>query len=151
MKLPVKIIMYLIIIYLSNCKILKNSNSSTIVFEFQTTSCYGTCPVYTMQIFSDGTLTLDGFEHLDKIGHFKSRISIDKLNELILSFDNASFFNLENSYRSQFKDLPTKYITYSKNGNVKKIMAYDNIPKDLKALIKSLEILVSELNWEKAD
>ena len=61
---------------------------------------------------------------MNKIGDFESKIEKEKLNKLIDSFERASFFELKDSYRSQFTDLPTKYITYYKNGNAKKIMAF---------------------------
>ena len=140
-----------ILIILCSCSILKKNTNYKQIFELQTTSCYGTCPVYTLQIFSNGRAILEGKEHMNKIGNFESKIEKEKLNMLIDSFEKASFFELEDSYRSQFKDLPTKYITYYKNGNAKKIMAYDNIPKELTILIKSLETLVNDLNWEQTN
>ncbi len=103
-----------------------------------------------MQVFTDGFVKLEGKEHLDKIGIFKSSLSTEQLNSLKELFKKASFFELKNSYTSSFTDLPTKYITYHKDDTTKQIMAYDNIPKNLQKVIKKMEELVYELEWEEA-
>jgi hypothetical protein len=131
-----------------SCLALKNDRK-TLLFELETTSCYGTCPVYKLQVYSNGYATLEGIEHLDKIGNYHSQIGQERINKLENSFENIGFFNLENSYTSNFTDLQTKYITWHKDGKSKQVMAYDNVPKDLKALIKELESLVKELNWNE--
>ena len=136
-------------LFISNCNVLKNSAKNELIIELQTTSCYGTCPVYTLQIYSNGAAILQGKEHMDKIGNFKSKIEKEKLNELISSFEESSFFEFKNSYRSQFLDLPTKYISYHRNGESKKIMAYDNIPKELIKLIEQIDELRKTIEWKK--
>lgn len=142
---------FVLTILFSNCSVLKKDTDIKLLFELETTSCYGTCPVYHLQIYSNGAAILNGKEHLDKIGNFKSNIGKEKLNELVTSFENISFFELKDAYQSKFLDLPTKYISYHKNGESKKIMAYDNIPKDLTNLITDLKKLVDTLEWEKVD
>ena len=142
-------VLAIIILFFVSCSVFKTSKSNQLLFELETTSCYGTCPVYKLQVFDNGEAILEGKQHVDKIGIYRSKISDEKLKELIESFDNVSFFDLQDSYRSQFTDLPTKYITYYKDGKSKQVMAYDNIPKKLKVLIKDLEQLVKEQDWEK--
>ncbi|NOQ25856.1 MAG: hypothetical protein GQ564_10885 [Bacteroidales bacterium] len=151
MKHSYYIFAFILTILFSNCSVLKKNTNNKLIFELETTSCYGTCPVYHLQIYSDGTALLNGKEHLDKIGNFKSTIEKEKLNELVTSFENASFFELKDAYQSKFLDLPTKYISYHKNGETKKIMAYDKIPKVVTGLITELKQLVDVLEWEKMD
>lgn len=151
MKHNYYIFVCILTILLTNCSVLKKSTDNNLLFELETTSCYGTCPVYYLQIYSNGTAILQGKEHIDKIGKFKSNIDKEKLNELITSFEDASFFELKDAYQSRFLDLPTKYISYHKNGETKKIMAYDKIPKVLTNLITELKQLIDVLEWEKVD
>ena len=142
---------FVLTILFNNCSVLKKDTDIKLLFELETTSCYGTCPVLNMQIYSNGTAILQGKEHMDKIGKFKSNIDKEKLNEIITSFENASFFELKDSYQSTVLDLPTKYISYYKNGETKKIMAYDKIPKVVTNLITELKQLVDTLEWGKVD
>jgi len=132
----------------TSCSRIKNIDKTTFLIELKTTSCYGTCPVYELLIYSNGTAYLKGIKHLDKIGEYSSKLNYEKLNELKSEFERINFFELQDAYQSKFKDLPTKYISYFKNGETKTIMAYDNIPKDLNNLIKKIENLLKELDWE---
>ncbi len=143
-----RITVFLFILF-SSCATLNNSTRQELLFELETTSCYGTCPVYKLQVFTNGSVLLTGKQHLDKIGEYKAKINKENLNSIITSFEQKSFFNFQDYYTSRFLDLPTKYVSYHKNGEIKRIMAYDNIPKELNYLITILENLVDELDWEK--
>lgn len=146
--------LYIIVILISftilnvSCLALKKTNN-TLLYELETTSCYGTCPVFKLQVYTNGYVKLEGKKHLDLIGQFESSLSKEQMNALKEEFEKISFFNLKDSYTSNFTDLPTKYITYHKDGESKQVMAYDNIPKDLKSLIKQLENLVDDLDWKE--
>lgn len=142
-------ITFLIFSALLSCTVLKINQNNQLLFEIETTSCYGTCPVYTLQIYTDGFVKLEGKEHLDKIGAFKSSLSTEQLNTLKELFEKSSFFDLKNSYTSSFTDLPTKYITYHKGDTTKQIMAYDDIPKSLQLVIQNMEEFLEDLKWEK--
>jgi hypothetical protein len=149
-KLYIISILFSFAIVNMSCLALKKDHK-TLLYELETTSCYGTCPVYKMQIYTDGYVKLEGKEHLDLIGQFESSLSNEELDNLKEEFVKVSFFDLKNSYTSNFSDLQTKYITWYKDGQSKQIMAYDNIPKDLKALIKQLENLVKALDWKEIE
>lgn len=146
--------LYIIILVISfaifniSCMALKRTNN-TLLYELETTSCYGTCPVYKLQIYTDGHVKLEGKNYIDLIGEFESTMSPEQIKHLNEALEKVSFFDLKNSYTSNFTDLQTKYITYYKDEKSKQIMAYDNIPKDLKILIKQLESLVKELEWKE--
>jgi hypothetical protein len=114
----------------------------------ETTACYGKCPIYKLEIYSDGKVLLFGKENIDYIGNFESSITMEKLEQLTKAFENASFFEFNDEYRSLFKDLPTKYISFHYNDISKTIKAYDNIPVELNNLIRILEDLVNELDWK---
>ena len=136
----------LFVIFLS-CKTTEKMGKSNIVIELEKTYCSGKCPVYKLQIAGNGVVTLEGFENIDKIGHFKSRLNKEQKNVLIHDFESINFFSLNDSYRSFMLDLPTTFISYTKNGQTKKIKAYDNVPKQLLSLIDKIDKLVYELDW----
>jgi len=136
-------------LFFFNCKTTKHIEQSNIIIELEKTYCSGPCPVYTLQIASTGNVILEGKENLTKIGRFKSKLSQEQLDALINEFDEIDFFTLNDSYTSFMMDLPTNYITYSKNGQTKKIKAYDNVPKQLINLINNIDKLVKELDWTK--
>ena len=134
-----------------NCIGPKKTSSNELKIKLRTTACNGTCPVFKLEIYANGDVFLYGEAYLDKIGKYKSTIDKSKLEELTSQFDQINFFELEDSYTSRYMDLPGKYITYYKDGKTKEVLAYDNIPKELKKLINNVKNLLEELKWEKIE
>lgn len=123
-----------------------NSISKTII-ELEKTACSGSCPVYVLKISDDGTMWLNAKENLKLTGDYKSKLNQTELNSLLTMFESVDFFNLKNSYQSGMMDLPTKYISYTKNDQTKKIMAYDNIPPELTAIINHIDAYTRTMEW----
>ena len=138
----------LLLLFLS-CKTTENMGKDDVVIEFEKTYCSGKCPVYKLKITSNGVVLLEGIENIENIGNFKSRLSKEQLEALIQDFESINFFSLSDSYRSFMLDLPTTFISYTVNGQTKKIKAYDNVPKQLLNLIDKIDKLVYELDWKE--
>lgn len=146
-------ILILIIAYLSGCKVpvSKKTDEVTVVIELEKTSCMGSCPAYVLKIFNDGSMLIDAKENLDFTGLHKSQLNKKELNGLIDRFESIDFFSLNDSYKSFMMDLPTKYISYTKNGQTKRIMAYDKIPPKLTLLINDIDRYTKTTNWTKVE
>jgi hypothetical protein len=151
MKIIQYVVFAFIIIFLNNCNISKSVSEKNILIELEKTLCSGKCPTFSVKIATNGLVIYEGKENVDKIGIYKSKLSKDQLNELTDKFNKANFFSFKNSYKSSMMDLPTKFITYSKNGQKKRIKAYDNIPKEISYLIKQVDKLIESLEWKKID
>jgi hypothetical protein len=139
----------LVLFSFNSCKSLKEIETRNLLIELRTTGCSGTCPVFTLQIFSNGDVILDGRKFIEQIGRHSAKINNEDLNKIVNLFNDINFFDLKDSYKSLQMDLPAKYITYYKNGESKEIMAYDNIPKNLTILINELKKLVDSLDWKQ--
>lgn len=140
-----------LIILLTDCTSTKNMNNlknENVIIELEKTSCMGTCPVYTLQIMDNGIVLLNAKENLDMIGSYKSRLTKTELISLVNEFDESNFFDFKDSYMSMMKDLPTSFISYTKDESTKRIKAYHNIPKNLGALIRKVDQLTKALEWE---
>ena len=66
------------------------SEASDIVISIRKTPCYGTCPAYEMQIYSDLSVKLKGERFLDLIGEFESTLSPERMAQLKQAFDEAA-------------------------------------------------------------
>jgi hypothetical protein len=115
------------------------------------TACYGTCPVYEIQIYSDLTVYLSGERHLDQIGNFKSTLTNEKFEYLKSQFRDIDFFELEDKYWEAYTDLPTTYVYFSDQEREKKIEDYVGAPQKLKNLEKEIAGLLDDLKWEETD
>jgi hypothetical protein len=71
------------------------------------TDCYGGCPVYSLTIYADGKVLYVGGEGVKRKGEVESRISQERLKELIAAFKKINYFDLEDRYVSRSKDCPS--------------------------------------------
>jgi len=126
-----------------------STQEASLVISIKKTACYGTCPVYELQIYSDLSVTLKGEQYVDKIGEFQASINQVKLNELKDLFRDADFFSFEDKYWEAFTDLPTTYVYFTDGGKSKKIMDYHGAPRSLKELENEVAKLLDELEWTK--
>ncbi|MEM9300124.1 MAG: DUF6438 domain-containing protein [Bacteroidota bacterium] len=139
----------LVINLLPSCNATRSISSDDLVFEIEKTSCYGTCPVYTMTIYKDRTVILNAQQNLEWEGVYMSELSDGRYNELINMFVKERFFEFQDRYTSNITDLPTTYVTFRHQGKSKKIMDYHQAPEALKTLEEELHGLIAELTWKE--
>ena len=62
-------------------------------------ACHGTCPVYEIEVFSDGRVRYTGEEHVKASGTHEARISPDAVRQLAAAMQAARFDTLRSSYQ----------------------------------------------------
>jgi hypothetical protein len=149
MKITASLISIFLLFQFAYCKTLKETKTDSLVIEFEKTTCRGECPSYIFKVMENRTIIYKGRENTKMIGNYKGKLTEKQFSDLINHFEEVDFFAFNDSYQSFMMDLPTKYITYVKNGKTKKIKAYDNIPKKLINLIQQLDELISTIEWKK--
>ena len=103
-----------------------------LIISLERTPCYGTCPIYKIKIFSDGSAFYHGERFVEKIGNYEFSVSKETLNYILKKADEIGFFELEDKYTANITDLP-KTITFIKNGkHRKRVVDYYGAPKTLK-------------------
>jgi hypothetical protein len=60
--------------------------------------CFGTCPVYRVEIAADGAVTFTGERHVDSIGTMSHRIEPDEAAVLMQGLLAGGFFDLAGNY-----------------------------------------------------
>lgn len=93
--------------------------------EYSTTMCFGTCPVFELEINSDRTAKYNAIQYNDKTGKFKTRIDTANFNSIFSLLNYIDFPNLKDKYSVNWTDDQscTLTITYD-NGKRKKITDY---------------------------
>jgi len=134
-----------------SCKIKrKTENSKTqkeLVISMRKTACYGSCPVYTLKLFSNKEIYFIGESYTEKIGKYYNSLTENEYNLLIQAFLAADFFNFKNEYTGNITDMPTTYITFNYNGQTKTIKDYYSAPAKLKQLEKLFDSFREKENW----
>ena len=128
---------------LLSCGLTKKADSSEIelIISLQRTACFGTCPIYKIEIFSDGSGIYTGTRFVENIGATKFSLSETQLNLILTQAKAIGFINMKEEYSEPISDLPTTFIQIKD----KKIRDYTGAPKTL----KNLENLIDQL-YQKA-
>lgn len=148
-----KIYLYILLLTLlvTSCKTNAVPEEEDLVISLRKTACFGSCPVYKLEIYDKGTVIYEGEKDVELKGKYRSEVSQKELENLIGEFEEKNFFQFEDEYTEHVTDLPTTYIYFQHNGKSKKIKDYYGAPEELKKLEKLVADLVDNLNWEKVD
>ena len=128
---------------LLSCGLIKKTDTSKVelIISLQRTACFGTCPIYKIDIYTDGSGTYTGTRFVENIGVSKFQLVKSDVNKILEYAKKIGFSKLKDDYSEPITDLPTTYITIKD----KKIKDYTGAPKTL----KNLENLIDQL-YQKA-
>lgn len=108
-----------------------------------------TAPEYTIELYSNKQMYLNGIKNLDKAGKYMRTLSDKEYNQLIQAFTDANFFSMENEYVADIQDLPTRFVFFAYQGQEKKIKDYYGAPEKLQELEYSIQSFLDRVGWEK--
>ena len=117
-----------------------DTSNTTPIITLQRTACYGTCPIYKIKIYSDGSGIYTGTRFVENIGIFKFQLSKQAIEQILTAAIAINFANMQDEYYEPISDLPTTYIRIKD----KKIRGYSGAPKPLKKLEKLIDQLYLE-------
>jgi hypothetical protein len=131
--------------------------SATESISIERKPCFGTCPVFTMTVASDGSVAFEGRNHVIKSGSATGRVSTQLARSLLHHADSIGVPSMEASYedgkescgRGYIADLPTVTLSVRRAGASKTIVAdYGcQIPRSLRPLHARLDSIASALGW----
>jgi hypothetical protein len=129
------------------------SNFQDVIISLQRTACYGTCPVYLLNVYSNGNVVYEGSEYVRITGKIESTISQEKVSQLVSEFDKADYFSLSDTYTNYLMtDGSTVTTSISIGGKTKTIQHYrgdTGAPKQLSELEDSIDEIVNSAQWIK--
>ena len=116
---------------INNASQLHSEIPSDLAIILERTRCYGFCPSYVLKISATGKVTYEGRASVKLIGQAESRISREKLRELILAFEKINYFDLRASFETPndgckdwVTDGPTAITSLTINGRSKSVRHY---------------------------
>ena len=120
------------------------------------TSCFGACPVYAVSIDAKGTVKYEGKKFVRVPGRQSDQIPVSRVAELVATIDRIRFFELNDEYRvirnadgttTMVSDLPTTFITVTRDGQTKSIEDYVGAPEPLHQLEKEIDEAARTKRW----
>lgn len=133
--------LFFLIFILSSCHNsakINSTNSKVKIISLEKTACFGTCPVFHIEIYNNGFATYNGKKFVTLKGLHNLEISKNDISKILKKAKEIDFQNLKNEYTENITDLPTTYIMV-KN---KKIKDYFGAPEKLKELEKMIEDII---------
>jgi hypothetical protein len=122
------------------------------VAGFEKTPCFGKCPVYTVQFFSNGKVTWLGRMNVERMGAYEAFVTEGTLKSIRDRAFELNYLDLYNEYPHQGKrvaDLPST-ITFLRVSDIEKqVVNTHDAPHNLKQFEKYLEEIINGLAWRK--
>lgn len=116
------------------------------IIYYNRSACFGTCPSFTFEVFSDGHATYHGRNFVDMIGTYKGKVNLEKTGDIYVLAQDLGYFQLDSVYDNKMvTDLPgTTTVIFGKS-----VMNRYQGP-DLDQLYKALDALIEDTDWGKA-
>lgn len=125
-------------------------NTDSLFVSLERTPCFGHCPTYKIEIYYKGYVAYHGYNYVDHVGDFYTKVSKDQLRQL---FDNAKeikFFNFKDSYiNTAISDFPTTIVTMQVRGQRKTIIdGHNETPSELIFFEKMIDDMFKDTQWK---
>jgi len=118
-------------------------------------ACFGTCPMYSLVIYEDGTVVFMGIRFVAEAGIHIGKIEPEDAAALVESITEQGYFNLDDAYTDQsVTDLPTVMTSVLGEEGYKEIVHYlgdDSAPESLTAIEDSIDAAVNVSQWIDGD
>ncbi len=117
------------------------------------TACYGTCPVYTLSVYPDGTLRYEGVSNVEMMGDFMGKTDEATVKALGRFATTNRYFTYKKRYPAGDEwatDLPTVVTAMAYNGFENEVEHQFGGPEALTELEQRLEELIGKTVWTKA-
>jgi len=131
----------------SACKSSKNQSIPSSI-ELERTGCYGTCPIYTFTLDSEGKGSFQGERFTEKLGSWKKEFSEVELRPLWELVDGLDWSQYNDEYPTNVSDLPATILRVQMKKKYKQIYIKGKHPEELDDISAVLIKLAESPGWE---
>ena len=117
------------------------------------TSCFGTCPAYTVRLRADGSVDYDGGAYVERAGKRHGRLPESGFQGLAALALDIVFFDLDESYSCMVTDMPTVFISVTRAGKKKIVRHYGGTmtgPPRLSMFEDTIDTYTDSVEWSDA-
>ncbi|MEO6690812.1 MAG: DUF6438 domain-containing protein [Saprospiraceae bacterium] len=150
----VYILIIFIGLYLFSCnrhiiQPIQEDNQIQKIIALSKSSCFGKCAVYTLTVYKDGLVILQGIANLDKIGVYHSTLNVVQLDQLTKKIYSLNWKSYKSKYLRNIPDLPVTTLKIFNNTDSSQIEIQSNssLPQELEEIHKDLSLLIENNAW----
>ncbi|MDO8365494.1 MAG: DUF6438 domain-containing protein [Saprospiraceae bacterium] len=117
---------------------------------YQKTSCFGTCPAYTVEFYKDGAVHWNGSANVIPMGQKRGKVSPDAVAKIVEKARAIGFMKLNNNYPEDIiEDAAATVIYMNIDGRDKQVTDIFGAPQGLTELEKMFDDQIQKLGWAK--
>ncbi|MCB0705244.1 MAG: hypothetical protein KDC34_08035 [Saprospiraceae bacterium] len=112
--------------------------------------CYGKCPAYALELYSDGRAVYSGSRFVKRKGFFEAYFSTGLMTEILDKANEIHFFDLPPKYPEngqQIPELPRTLILFQLPDIVKGVEFTYGQPDEINDFVKYLDQLIEGHSW----
>jgi hypothetical protein len=136
------------------CHSTKKSNSSPqLLFSIEKGPCFGACPEYKLEVFTNGEAHLTGIRNVAQVGEFKTHISDSLLSEMKKSIGAMDIASLDTNYVNKYlTDFPAIDLYFDLKSERKHIhIFHQQPPQEISDLLRLLEGFENDIDWKNTN
>jgi hypothetical protein len=127
-----------------------------ITITLERTACFGTCPVYVVEITGDGQVRFTGKDFVRVTGPSSASIPRELVASLVAEFDRIDYWHLRDNYEyivqadgsvTAVTDLPTTITSIRIGARYKRVTDYIGAPPALKSLERRIDEIAGTQQW----
>ena len=141
----------ILIVFLLGCnstKQLKKPNQ--LLFSIEKGPCFGACPEYKIEVFTNGEAHLKGIRNVEHVGEFKSQIPDSLLDEMKKSIGVMNIASLDTNYVNKYlTDFPAVDLAFDISGERKRIHLFDeSLPSEIQSVVDIITGYENRIKWD---
>lgn len=145
------VFLLLLIISLGMADELPAAENDQIMISLDRGMCFGTCPVYTVTLYENGTVHWNGEMYVDVVGEASAEIDPDEVRNLSAYIEERGFFTFNDTYVSyDITDLPWATLMVNNGTHVKQVEHYhgdNSAPAVLHNLEDAVDVVANTSVW----
>ena len=128
-------------------------DDKNLFLSLERTPCYGECPSYKLNIFTDGDALYEGRLFVEKEGMYIGEVSGKTMKRISSLAEEIGFFEMDDKYVDEYiTDVPSTIVTLVIEGKRKTIRSNSfQTPKELINFHNFIDEMTEDANWQKAD
>ncbi|MDX1685330.1 MAG: DUF6438 domain-containing protein [Saprospiraceae bacterium] len=148
MKLLIQICILPFFIFFTMCTSSRNAFQEKVqgpMVELYKGACFGTCPVFKLSVYEDGTILYEGHRFTERTGIHARKLNKKERETLHQILEGMDWSSYKNYYESQIPDLQMTVIEHG----TQQYKFKEEAPHKLQVLGRFLDKIANEGSWER--
>lgn len=132
---------------ITNDSITIQSAQDSLFASISRTACFGSCPIYTIDIYQSGYTVYNGIRFVQKQGVYTTTISEARIEQLIDTAKAIGYMQMKDEYDGPISDLPSTITSIVINENRKTVRRRYDYPKSILRFEQLFDDILLTENW----